>query len=32
MVDPIPHDNKKEIFTPVIHNPLALEHSKVYIL
>lgn len=30
MMDPIPHDSKKEIFTPVIPNPLAIEHSKFY--
>ena len=26
-MDPIPHDDKKEVFTPVISNPLA-EHCK----
>ena len=29
MVDPIPLDSKKEIFSPVIPNPLAMEHSKL---
>ena len=28
MIDPNPHDSKKEIFSPVIPNPLAMEHSK----
>ena len=33
MNDPIPQDDKKEVFSPIISNPLAdLQHSKINIV